>query len=129
MDEYIKLANAAIIIAVQIEHIDAVGLIEQIVAVPGIDIIALGPMDLTASMGLLGQLDHPDVVGAMERVVAAAQAVGIPAAMPLPADATPEAVLYWYSRGCKFIIGGVDQGYLSLGAQANLAQLRERVLG
>jgi 2-keto-3-deoxy-L-rhamnonate aldolase RhmA len=128
MDDTIRLANSAIIVAIQIEHIDAVGVIEKIVAVPGIDVVALGPMDLSASMGLLGQLQHPDVMAAMERVVGVAQAAGIPAAMPLPSDATADDVLYWYERGCRFIIGGLDQGYLAQGARDNLTELRAHVL-
>ena len=50
---------------VQIESIAAVAHVDEILAVPGIDVALLGPMDLSGTMGLLGQLDHPKVVEAL----------------------------------------------------------------
>ena len=47
-------ANAALTIVVQIEHIEAVKNVRDILAVPGIDAILIGPNDLSASMGLSG---------------------------------------------------------------------------
>lgn len=52
----------------QIEHIEAVENLEEILALEGVDGYILGPYDLSASMGLIGQLDHPDVKSAIARV-------------------------------------------------------------
>jgi 2-keto-3-deoxy-L-rhamnonate aldolase RhmA len=60
--EYVASANDSVIIALQIEHIEAVKSIADIAAVPGIDVLCLGPNDLSGSMGLLGQIEHPSVV-------------------------------------------------------------------
>ena len=129
MDEYIELANEAIIVAIQIEHIDGVDSIDEILDVPGIDIVLLGPMDLSASLGLLGQLEHPKVIEAMQRVVDAAQRVGLPVGMPMPADATADEMLEWATRGCRFVIVGLDQGFVQITAAHTLVEFRQRLMG
>jgi 2-keto-3-deoxy-L-rhamnonate aldolase RhmA len=127
MDEYIELANEATIVAIQIEHIDGVDSIDEILAVPGIDIVLLGPMDLSASLGLLGKLEHPEVIDAMQRVVDAARRVGLPVGIPMPADATGDEMLEWVTRGCRFVIVGLDQGFVQMMAANTLVEFRQRL--
>src|SRR5271167_1985863 len=69
--EYLSSANAQTAVVVQIEHRDAVASVDQILAVPGIDAVFVGPYDLSNSMGLVGQVSHPDVVVAIDKVRAA----------------------------------------------------------
>ena len=57
--EYVASANDTVIIALQIEHIEAVKSIADIAAVPGIDVICLGPNDLSGSMGSRPALAWP----------------------------------------------------------------------
>jgi 4-hydroxy-2-oxoheptanedioate aldolase len=66
-----------VFLAVQIETVEALGVVEEIAALPGLDSLVVGPTDLSASMGLLTQYDHPDVVAGIKRIVAAAQANGL----------------------------------------------------
>ena len=61
-------ADETVLCIVQIEHIDAVRNLEEIIAVPGLDGIAVGPADLAASMGHVGNPGHPDVVAATKQV-------------------------------------------------------------
>jgi 2-keto-3-deoxy-L-rhamnonate aldolase RhmA len=56
--EYLKIANKEIMVILLIEHAEAVNRIDEILTVPGIDLIFVGPGDLSASMGLLGQVTH-----------------------------------------------------------------------
>ncbi|MFM8724460.1 MAG: HpcH/HpaI aldolase family protein, partial [Planctomycetaceae bacterium] len=58
--EYVSTANDEVVVIVQAEHRDAVGCIENIVAVPGIDCILLGPYDLSASFNRMGQIHDPE---------------------------------------------------------------------
>jgi 2-dehydro-3-deoxyglucarate aldolase len=67
-DDYLSSANARIALVLQIEHIDAVEHVEEIIAIPGVDAIFIGPYDLSASMGLLGQTSAPEVVEAIGKV-------------------------------------------------------------
>lgn len=66
-----------VFLAVQIETVEALDAVEEIAAVPGVDSLFIGPTDLSASMGLLGQFDHPDVVAAVQRIVGTAKANGL----------------------------------------------------
>ena len=118
---YIRLANEALIVGLQIEHIDAVRSVREILAVPGIDVIVLGPMDLSASMGLLGQLDHTQVVEAIEHVVAEAHQAGI--TVGIPVDAPPDVVARWVQKGEEFIFVAEDHSMLRRAAEKALANL------
>jgi 4-hydroxy-2-oxoheptanedioate aldolase len=85
-DEYYRRANAETFIAVQIEHIDAVEQVERIAAVPDVDLLFIGPADLSQSMGIPGEWEHARVWQAVERVANAARANRVPWAI-LPKDA------------------------------------------
>jgi 2-dehydro-3-deoxyglucarate aldolase len=64
-------ANEANLVAVQIEHIDAVRNIDEILSVKGVDAAFIGPYDLTASMGITAQFEHPDYLAAKSAILAA----------------------------------------------------------
>jgi 2-dehydro-3-deoxyglucarate aldolase len=64
-------ANEEIMVVVQIEHIEGVRNIEEILSVPGVDAVFVGPYDLTASMGITAQFDHPDYLKARETILEA----------------------------------------------------------
>ena len=66
--EYLQSANAQTAVIVQIEHRDAVSNVDQILSVPGIDAVFIGPYDLSGSLGLLGQISHADVTTAISAV-------------------------------------------------------------
>ncbi len=73
-DQYINSANDEIAMIMQIEHKDAIGNLDAILAVPDVDGLLIGPLDLSGSMGVTGQLDHPDVVAALSTYLAACDA-------------------------------------------------------
>lgn len=74
--EYFVRANEHVWILPQIEDIDAVTNIREILAVPGVEGIVVGPGDLAASMGLPGQPGHPDVMAKVHNVMAEARSAG-----------------------------------------------------
>jgi 4-hydroxy-2-oxoheptanedioate aldolase len=67
--EYVEKANAETLVSIHIETIEAVNNLPEIVKVPGIDIIFIGPTDLSHSLGVPGQVQHPSVVEAIDRIV------------------------------------------------------------
>jgi len=67
--EYLSAANREIAVIVQAEHARAVDNIDAIVRVPGVDAVLLGPYDLSASLGKMGQIDDPVVVAAIGRSI------------------------------------------------------------
>jgi len=66
--QYANTANDELVVVIQVEHIDAVNDIENIVRIPGVDGVIVGPYDLSGSMGILGQLDHPRIAEALLHV-------------------------------------------------------------
>ena len=120
--EYLSAANREIAVIVQAEHAHAVENINAIVRVAGVDAVLLGPYDLSASLGKMGQVDDPQVVEAIGRVTEACRAV----AMPLGFfGVTAAAVQPYVARGYTLIVAGVDTLYLANGARALLEELRE----
>lgn len=76
---YVDTANDNTTTIVQVEHIHAVGNVEEILAVPGIDGVLVGPFDLSASMGKPGYVDDPEVQAAIAHVLEACKARNKPA--------------------------------------------------
>lgn len=122
--DYLATANDDIAVVVQAEHVRAVENIEAIVAVEGVDAVLLGPYDLSASLGRIGEVDHPDVVAALEHVVATC----LEARMPLGLfGVSTEAVAPWVERGVTLVVAGVDAlmlGHAATSMQSALAALR-----
>jgi 2-dehydro-3-deoxyglucarate aldolase/4-hydroxy-2-oxoheptanedioate aldolase len=99
--EFCRSANEAVIPIAQIEHIDAINNIEQILAVPGLGAVLMGPFDLSGSMGYMAQPNHPEVIRATDRVVEQAKKAGVFAGMGVTDD--PEAVRRWVAKGVSML--------------------------
>jgi 4-hydroxy-2-oxoheptanedioate aldolase len=113
--EYYRRANAETVIAVQIEHIDAVEDVERIAAVPDLDFLFVGPADLSQSMGLPGEWDHPRIWQAVERVARAAAARRLPWAI-LPSS--PNHARRCVGLGCRMLSLGIDAWAFDRGLRA-----------
>ena len=105
-EAYVARANAGVFAAVMIETAGAVAEIEQIVAIPGLDSVVLGPYDLSGSLGMLGDVEHPTVVTAMETVITAATAAGVFVGSGMPIDA--EFAANQVRRGVDWLQMGND---------------------
>jgi 2-keto-3-deoxy-L-rhamnonate aldolase RhmA len=120
VSEYYATANTEIMTMLMIEHIEGVENINEIVAVPGVDGIMIGALDLSGSMGLLGQTDHPDVEAAIQKVLAACKSArlscGIVALDPDRANARIE-------QGFTTIILAIDVLMLIGSAKAALGRI------
>jgi 2-keto-3-deoxy-L-rhamnonate aldolase RhmA len=66
-DHYRATANDEIAMVMQIEHKDAIANLEEIAGVEGVDGFLIGPLDLSGSLGIVGQLEHPDMVAALAK--------------------------------------------------------------
>jgi len=119
--EYLKVANNEIMAILLIEHIEAVNRIDEILTVPGIDLIFVGPFDLSASMGLLGQPTHTRVEEAIQKVLAATKKAKVPAGIPA---VTPDDANRRIQQGFQFIVVGSDMGFLTSAAKGILGQIK-----
>ena len=104
-EEYLSKANSNSLIILQIEGVEGANNIEEIVTVKGIDIIFVGPYDLSQSMGLSGQIWHPDVAREVTRIIQVCQRKGI--ATGVFTD-TPQGVKHWSELGVKYINYRID---------------------
>ena len=119
--EYVDSANDRIAVIVQAEHADAVENIDEIVKVDGVDAVLLGPYDLAASLGKMGQVDDPVVTQAIDRVTQACLDVDMPLGI---FGVTSDAVRPYMERGYRLIVAGVDVLFLGSGARKMLGDLR-----
>ena len=119
--EYLDSANDQIAVIVQAEHRLAVENIDSIIQVDGIDAIQLGPYDLSASLGKIGQIDDPIVVSAMDRVTRACQSAGMPLGHFAISTETSKAYI---EMGYTLISIGVDTLMLGSAAKHCLKQFR-----
>lgn len=119
--DYFAVANGEICVIVQLETREALEHLEAIAAVEGVDGIFVGPSDLAASMGHLGNPGNPEVQAvlreAVGRIVTCGKAPGILATNAVDA----RRYIEW---GYRFVAGAVDTGILVNGAKAVLADLR-----
>jgi len=118
---YLKNANAGIGVIVQVETAQAVERLDEIAAVDGVDAVFVGPADLSASMGLLGQLTHPSVMELMAHAAARCHALGKPIGT---VGGTPQVVAQYRAAGYDYIAIASDLGLLMSGAQAVVTALR-----
>jgi 2-keto-3-deoxy-L-rhamnonate aldolase RhmA len=119
--EYVASANDDVAVVVQAEHAVAVEHIEAIVAVPGVDAVLLGPYDLAASLGKMGQVEDPVVTAAIERVTRACLGAGMPLGF---FGVSAAAVRPYIERGYTLIVAGVDTVFMAGAARDLLTGLR-----
>ncbi|MFF2245427.1 aldolase/citrate lyase family protein [Arthrobacter sp. NPDC058130] len=117
--DYLARASGTISLTVQIESEAAAASVKEILAVDGVDAIFLGPSDLAASMGVLGEQEHPKVRAAVEHCLAAAKAAGKPAGVNAFNPATARSYL---AAGAAFILVGADVALLARGSEALAAE-------
>jgi len=104
---------------IQIEHIDAVRNLPEIADVEGIDACIVGPNDLSASVGRIGEVRHPEVLALYREIAAVLREKKKPFGVSMGYD--EEAVGDWLSLGATIIFAGTDVGYVHDGA----AELRK----
>jgi 2-keto-3-deoxy-L-rhamnonate aldolase RhmA len=103
----------------QIESPEAVAEVEAIAATDGIDVVFVGPSDLSFAMGRFREFADPEFRAAIERVVAAARAAGKTAGIFL---ASPDAIEQAVADGFRMIGVGSDGGFMMEGAKAAVAR-------
>ena len=117
---YLKTAGEQIAVIVQIETITALDELEAIAAVDGVDSLFLGPADLSASMGMLGEMDRPEVQEQIKRAVTLAHAAGKPIGT-LGMD--PATVKQFLAYGYDWVALGSDLTYMTSRAQEWIAEM------
>ena len=113
--DYFKSINDHICVMVQIESCAGVAAAKEIAAVDGVDCIFVGPSDLAANLGHLGNAGHPDVQKVIAEVFAAAKTCGKPIGILAPAEADARRYM---EMGATFVAVGSDLGLFRAASQA-----------
>jgi 4-hydroxy-2-oxoheptanedioate aldolase len=113
VSEYLKRAHEDLCVLVQVETGDALEELEEIACVDGIDGVFIGPADLAASLGHIGNPSHPAVQHAIEQAVKRLTVLGKPAGILAPREDEARRYIEW---GYSFVAVGSDLGLLVRGA-------------
>src|SRR5919107_3001430 len=103
--DYLKRANDGVAGIVQLETPEAIERLPEIAAVPGIDALFVGPGDLAAAMGHIGNIAHPEVQALIGRAAAMAHAAGKPVGILGP---DPDMVGRFIAYGYNYVAVGSD---------------------
>ena len=120
MEEYIKSANDEVTTILMIEHIEAVKNIEEIISVKGVDSVMIGALDLSGSMGILGQTGHPLVEEAIQKVLAVCKKNNMPCGIITVA---PEQTNQRIEQGFTNLIVGIDVLFVVGAAKGTLDKI------
>lgn len=119
VEGYLGSAAEHVSLLVQIETAAGVEAAAEIAAVDGVDGVFVGPSDLAASMGLIGQQSHPDVVAAVRRTFDAVSAAGTPVGVNA---FDPQVARDYVQAGARFVLVGADVALLARGSEALAAE-------
>lgn len=122
--EYMEAAQTQLLTVVQIESPTAVASAEAIAAVDGVDVLFVGPADLSQAMGIFGRYDDPRYLEAIAATARAARAHGKAAGVLLP---QVEMLPSYWDAGYRFLGCSSDSGLLRAAAVTQLGRLREQV--
>ena len=123
--DYLSCADKSVYLIVQVETERALGQLEDIIAVDGVDAVFFGPADLAGSMGLIGQPDHPRVTTAIEsaldRVRGTRKAVGVLAPNLSIASRHAKAGFDFISiaNDCALLLGAADRALSEVRTQTD----------
>lgn len=118
---YAKRAHEELCVLLQVETKEALDNIEAICAVEGVDGVFIGPADLHASLGYLGETGNPAVVPMIEDAIRRIRKAGKAAGVLTSVEAE---VRRYIAAGCTFTAVGADVGVLARGVEALLAKYR-----
>jgi 2-dehydro-3-deoxyglucarate aldolase/4-hydroxy-2-oxoheptanedioate aldolase len=121
---YLQTAAGEICIIVQIETLAAADHLREIAAVPGIDSIFVGPNDLAASMGHLGDIPHPDVQAKLREIAELCRSLGKPCGS---LAANPDTSARFLEYGYSWVAVGADIPFMVSRATEVLGHVRSLV--
>jgi 2-keto-3-deoxy-L-rhamnonate aldolase RhmA len=119
--DYLARASDELLTIAQIETAEALDRAEEIAAVDGVDVLFVGPSDLSLGLGIPGQLDHPQFQAACRKVVQSCAKHGKQAGILLKDRRRIENAI---AEGFRFVAIGLDSSFLTAGIQEALKGLK-----
>jgi 2-keto-3-deoxy-L-rhamnonate aldolase RhmA len=119
---YMEGAGEAVTCCIQIETREALESLDELLDVPGIDTILVGPNDLSASLGHTGRITDPEIEDAIAHIVERATAHGIPAGAWTQSTAVARRRR---EQGFRWVTVSADYGFIVSAADAAVREIRE----
>ncbi len=120
--EVVEAANRSLFVAVQIETREAYESLEEIVRIPGLDSVVVGPWDLSGAIGALGDVESPLILDAIKRIAAVARQAGLSVGAGM--GSLPAYAARLRRLGVQWLQVGGDSGYLAWAADTVAADTR-----
>lgn len=108
-ENFFGKSNEKTVVVLQVEGQDGVAAVPEILTVKGLDVLFVGPYDLSASLGVPGQVEHPKVIEQMNQILKQANELGV--AIGYFVDDVQKAV-EWKKRGVQYVSFSSDVGEL-----------------
>ncbi|MGI6227591.1 MAG: HpcH/HpaI aldolase family protein, partial [Peptococcales bacterium] len=120
--DHITTSNQEVLTVVHIEGEKAAQNAAELVQVPGVDVLFLGPWDLSQSLGVPGQVNHPRVIKVMEDVTEVCKKAGVAVGTFIT---KPEDAKYWAERGIQYLMYSTDAGMMVQASREKLQALTD----
>ena len=103
----------------------AIETLDKTLDVPGVDLMVMGPQDLSISLGVPGQHNHPKEIDAIDRVIAICNRHKKPCGIVM---ANGDLAKPWVEKGMRFVVAGSDLNILLQAGTKNVQTVRSAVL-
>jgi 4-hydroxy-2-oxoheptanedioate aldolase len=122
---FLDQANRDVFVVVQIETAQAVRAVKEILAVPTVDSLVIGPNDLSGSLGHPGEPEHADVLAAIRETITASRAARMPVGIGMGPDADHAARAA--ELGVNWVQCGGDASYMVRYADQLFSSIRKKL--
>jgi len=123
LDTYVKNGANERLLIVNIESAPAIQALNEILAVPGLDAVLIGPHDLSCNLGVPERYDHPDFLGACETILLKARAAGVGAGIHFWGEIEQQA--HFLKAGANLLIHSADITLFKKHLTADLQAIRQ----
>jgi len=123
LNDYLNSRNTENFLMINVESVPALDRLEQILAVPGLDGVIVGPHDLSVSLGLPEQYSNPQFEKALEKIISKASNKGLGIGIHFPGDC--ELQIRWAKRGLNIILHSSDIFLFERSLQSDLSTVRQ----
>ncbi len=121
--EYAKMTNENVMVIVYVETKDGLDNLEEMLAVPGIDVMWIGPMDLSQALGVTGDSKHPKVLAAMDDIIEKCKKAGVAVGTIAPNAKEAQALI---DKGVQFIGLSSDQAMIAYAGKQFMKELGKK---
>jgi 2-keto-3-deoxy-L-rhamnonate aldolase RhmA len=127
LQAYLTNHNEQLICIANIESRSALENLDEILAVPGLDVVLIGPHDLSCNLGIPEQYDHPDFLNAVETIITKARTAGVGAGIHVFFDKAIAQERQWMQMGANFVLHSGDINRFTQAMREDIHTLRSEM--